>query len=70
MSCLCLCLRLCAELVSRQSQAEGGTQFIVSTFFKELASVGDKLYGVTFENRVSRIGVVSKEEAQAFLSTE
>ncbi|KAB5541754.1 hypothetical protein DKX38_014728 [Salix brachista] len=43
------------------------TQFITTTFRPELVKVADKLYGVTHKNRVSRVNVVSKEDALEFI---
>ncbi|XP_058098866.1 structural maintenance of chromosomes protein 3 [Magnolia sinica] len=43
------------------------TQFITTTFRPELVKVADKIYGVTHKNRVSRVDVVSKEEALDFI---
>ncbi|XP_043703030.1 structural maintenance of chromosomes protein 3 [Telopea speciosissima] len=43
------------------------TQFITTTFRPELVKVADKIYGVTHKNRVSRVNVVSKEEALDFI---
>ncbi|PNT21555.1 hypothetical protein POPTR_009G155200v4 [Populus trichocarpa] len=43
------------------------TQFITTTFRPELVKVADKLYGVTHKNRVSRVNVVSKEDAIDFI---
>lgn len=43
------------------------TQFITTTFRPELVKVADKIYGVTHKNRVSRVNVVSKEEALEFI---
>ncbi|XP_010521617.1 PREDICTED: structural maintenance of chromosomes protein 3 [Tarenaya hassleriana] len=45
----------------------GNTQFITTTFRPELVKVADKIYGVTHKNRVSRVGVVSKEDALDFI---
>ncbi|KAJ6311032.1 hypothetical protein OIU76_015704 [Salix suchowensis] len=43
------------------------TQFITTTFRPELVKVADRLYGVTHKNRVSRVNVVSKEDALDFI---
>ncbi|KAL5555242.1 hypothetical protein UlMin_037478, partial [Ulmus minor] len=43
------------------------TQFITTTFRQELVKVADKIYGVTHKNRVSRVNVVSKEDALDFI---
>ncbi|KAJ4851219.1 hypothetical protein Tsubulata_041924 [Turnera subulata] len=43
------------------------TQFITTTFRPELVKVADQIYGVTHKNRVSRVNVVSKEDALNFI---
>ncbi|KAL6976516.1 Structural maintenance of chromosomes protein 3 [Sarracenia purpurea var. burkii] len=43
------------------------TQFITTTFRPELVNVADKIYGVTHKNRISRVNVVTKEEALNFI---
>nr|GMD21392.1 structural maintenance of chromosomes protein 3 [Ipomoea batatas] len=43
------------------------TQFITTTFRQELVKVADKIYGVTHKNRVSRVNIVTKEEALDFI---
>ncbi|PQQ14049.1 structural maintenance of chromosomes protein 3 [Prunus yedoensis var. nudiflora] len=43
------------------------TQFITTTFRPELVKVSDKIYGVEHKNRVSRVNVVSKEDALDFI---
>lgn len=43
------------------------TQFITTTFRPELVKVADKIYGVTHKNRVSRVDVVTKEDALDFI---
>ncbi|KAK4607282.1 hypothetical protein RGQ29_001196 [Quercus rubra] len=46
------------------------TQFITTTFRPELVKVADKIYGVTHKNRVSRVNVVSKEDALEFIEQD
>ncbi|KAL3530193.1 hypothetical protein ACH5RR_009515 [Cinchona calisaya] len=43
------------------------TQFITTTFRPELVKVADKIYGVTHKNRVSRVNIVTKDEALDFI---
>ncbi|KAH6774821.1 Structural maintenance of chromosomes family protein [Perilla frutescens var. frutescens] len=43
------------------------TQFITTTFRPELVKVADKIYGVTHKTRVSRVNVVTKEDALDFI---
>nr|CAB3471148.1 unnamed protein product [Digitaria exilis] len=47
-----------------------GTQFIATTFRPEIVEVSDKIYGVTHNNRVSYINVVSKEQALDFIEND
>ncbi|KAE9614923.1 putative structural maintenance of chromosomes protein [Lupinus albus] len=46
------------------------TQFITTTFRPELVKVADKIYGVTHKNRVSRVSVVTKEDALEFIELD
>ncbi|EGD75869.1 hypothetical protein PTSG_07983 [Salpingoeca rosetta] len=48
-------------------KASRDAQYITTTFRPELLERCDKVYGVTFANKVSHINVVSKEEAQTFI---
>ncbi|PKI73324.1 hypothetical protein CRG98_006262 [Punica granatum] len=43
------------------------TQFITTTFRPELVKVADQIYGVTHKNRVSRVNVVSRDDALDFI---
>ncbi|KAI7745681.1 hypothetical protein M8C21_011023 [Ambrosia artemisiifolia] len=43
------------------------TQFITTTFHPELVKVADKVYGVTQKNEVSRVNVVTMDEALDFI---
>ncbi|GAV74167.1 SMC_N domain-containing protein/SMC_hinge domain-containing protein [Cephalotus follicularis] len=43
------------------------TQFITTTFRPELVKVADQIYGVTHKNRVSRVNVITKEDALDFI---
>ncbi|POS83781.1 hypothetical protein EPUL_005431, partial [Erysiphe pulchra] len=54
-------------------KATGGSmsgQFICTTFRSEMLLVADKCYGVTFHNKTSGIGVVSREDALKFVEGE
>lgn len=42
-------------------------QFITTTFRPELLAEADKFYGVTFQNKVSRIHAIGKEYALGFV---
>ncbi|KAI3647281.1 hypothetical protein MP228_007502 [Amoeboaphelidium protococcarum] len=56
-----------AELVNELSQ---DAQFICTTFRPEMLRFADKFYGVTFVDRISRIQVISKEDATNFVEHE
>lgn len=45
-------------------------QFITTTFRPEMLVNADKFYGVTFTNKVSRIQVISREQAKEFVEQE
>ncbi|KAH8555020.1 putative chromosome segregation protein SudA [Umbelopsis sp. PMI_123] len=45
-------------------------QFISTTFRPELLANADKFYGVTFNNKVSHIDSISKEDAMGFVEQE
>ncbi|KAK9926388.1 hypothetical protein M0R45_023621 [Rubus argutus] len=57
------------NMIRRLADAEN-TQFITTTFRQELVKVSDKIYGVTHKNRVSRVNVISKEEALDFIDQD
>lgn len=59
--------RFCMVDMIRRLADMANTQFITTTFRPELVKVADKIYGVTHKNRVSRVNVVSKEEALEFI---
>jgi len=44
-------------------------QFIITTFRPELLQYADKYYGVTFQNKVSSISEISKDEAVQFVNS-
>lgn len=54
------------NMIKRQADA-GTTQFITTTFRPELVKVADRVYGVTHKNRVSRVDVITKEDALHFI---
>ena len=51
-------------------ELSGEAQFICTTFRPEMVTHADKFYGVTFENRVSRIEVIPQELALQFVEEE
>ncbi|XP_021715613.1 structural maintenance of chromosomes protein 3-like [Chenopodium quinoa] len=54
----------------RRLADQANTQFITTTFRPELVKVADKIYGVTHHKRVSRVNVVSKDEAIQFIERD
>ncbi|KAI8339568.1 hypothetical protein BC941DRAFT_254380 [Chlamydoabsidia padenii] len=56
-----------AEMIHTLSKQ---AQFITTTFRPELLAEADKFYGVTFQNKVSRIHAISKEYALGFVEEE
>ncbi|OMO91069.1 RecF/RecN/SMC [Corchorus capsularis] len=46
------------------------TQFITTTFRPELVKVADKIYGVTHRNKVSTVGVISRDAAFDFIEKD
>uniref|UniRef100_A0A803KRD1 SMC hinge domain-containing protein n=1 Tax=Chenopodium quinoa TaxID=63459 RepID=A0A803KRD1_CHEQI len=54
----------------RRLADQANTQFITTTFRPELVKVADKIYGVTHHKRVSRVNVVSKDEALQFIERD
>lgn len=59
-------VRLC-ELMREVSTDVGASQFIFTTFKSEMLECGNKFFGVTFEDKKSTVGVISREEASRFL---
>jgi structural maintenance of chromosome 3 (chondroitin sulfate proteoglycan 6) len=60
-------LKSIAEKGARGDQAEGGGQFICTTFRPEMVLVADKCYGVAYAGKTSSIDVVKREEALEFV---
>eukprot|EP00899_Mesostigma_viride_P022420 jgi/Mesvir1/3362/Mv04256-RA.1 len=58
-----------ANMIHRQAVTTD-TQFITTTFRPELVKVCQKIYGVLHTNRVSRVQVISHEEALEFIEHE
>jgi structural maintenance of chromosome 3 (chondroitin sulfate proteoglycan 6) len=46
------------------------SQFITTTFRPELLQHSDQFYGVTFQNKVSSIQLISKEDAVSFVEDQ
>lgn len=57
------------NMIKRQADT-ANTQFITTTFRPELAKVADKIYGVMHKNRVSRVDVITKEDALYFIEQD
>jgi len=55
------------EMIRRLAD-EGNTQFITTTFRPEIVKVANKIYGVTHKNRVSRVNVISENDALEFIN--
>mmetsp|Transcript_28840 Transcript_28840/g.68905 ORF Transcript_28840/g.68905 Transcript_28840/m.68905 type:complete len:185 (-) Transcript_28840:128-682(-) len=56
-----------------EKQVEDGrnpAQFIVTTFHPQLVQVSEKIYGVSHSNRISRVDVITRDDALAFLASE
>ena len=45
-------------------------QFITTTFRPEMLVNADKFYGVTFSDKVSKVQVITRENAQEFVEQE
>lgn len=43
-------------------------QFITTTFRPEMLANADKFYGVTFQNKVSSVSEISKDDALKFIT--
>ena len=56
-----------AEMIHRLSQ---NAQFITTTFRPELLVHADKFYGVTFSNKVSKIQLITRMDAQQFVESQ
>eukprot|EP01117_Protostelium_nocturnum_P004475 TRINITY_DN1611_c0_g1_i1.p1 TRINITY_DN1611_c0_g1~~TRINITY_DN1611_c0_g1_i1.p1 ORF type:complete len:1261 (-),score=493.20 TRINITY_DN1611_c0_g1_i1:41-3661(-) len=59
-----------ARLIRKQSEESPSTQFIATTFRPELVKAAHKHYGITYQNKESRIGVISEEEALATIQEQ
>lgn len=54
-----------ASMISQLAQSGG--QFICTTFRNEMIQVAEKFYGVMFNNKMSSIASISREEAMSFV---
>ena len=58
-----------ASLIQRQASSDSNpTQFITSTFRPELVRVASRCYGVSLQNKVSNVHVLTKRDALSFVS--
>ena len=58
------------QSLSQKEEAERASQFICTTFRPEMLLVAEKCYGVSYKNKTSSIGLVSKEEALRFVEEQ
>jgi len=56
-----------ADLIHHQSAGKDKVQFITTTFRPEMIEKADKFYGVKFQNKVSQVNVINRDEAQAII---
>ncbi|CAL8464327.1 g3862 [Coccomyxa elongata] len=57
-----------ARMLGRQAHDETNpAQFIVTTFHSQIIQEADKIYGVSHSNRISRVDVVTREDALEFV---
>ena len=54
-------------IVGMIQELSENAQFIVTTFRPETLVLADKFYGVTFNNKISRISVIDRDEAVNFV---
>jgi hypothetical protein len=53
-----------------EEEEASSSQFICTTFRPEMLLVAEKCYGVSYKNKTSSIGLVSKEEALRFVEEQ
>ncbi|KAF1335637.1 Structural maintenance of chromosomes protein 3, partial [Globisporangium splendens] len=57
-----------AALIHRQAHSgDNSAQFITSTFRPELVSVADKFYGIGYQNKISNVYPMTKQESLDFI---
>ncbi|KAF9113570.1 Structural maintenance of chromosomes protein 3 [Mortierella sp. AM989] len=59
-----------AAMIHSLSTEKAQAQFITTTFRPEMLANADKFYGVTFQNKVSVVNAITKEEALEFVEQE
>ncbi|GLE04374.1 hypothetical protein PINS_up013304 [Pythium insidiosum] len=58
-----------AALIHRQAHSKDNpAQFITSTFRPELVSVADKFYGIGYQNKISNVYTMTKQESLEFIA--
>jgi len=58
-----------AALIQRQaSSEENPTQFITSTFRPEMVAVASRCYGISHQNKVSNIHMLTKKDSLSFIA--
>ncbi|KAG7388045.1 Structural maintenance of chromosomes protein 3 [Phytophthora pseudosyringae] len=58
-----------AALIHRQAHSKDSpAQFITSTFRPELVNIADKFYGIGYQNKISNVYSMAKEESLDFIS--
>lgn len=58
-----------AALIQRQSSnAENPTQFICSTFRPEIVAVSNRCYGISHQNKISNVHLLTKKDALKFIA--
>lgn len=58
------------QSLSQNREDERASQFICTTFRPEMLLVAEKCYGVSYKNKTSSIGLVTKEEALRFVEEQ
>ena len=57
------------EEVSEEDEASQGTQFITTTFRPELVSVANQVLAASYENKISEVQPLPKEQAMNFIKS-
>lgn len=58
------------SLSQNKKDEDRASQFICTTFRPEMLLVAEKCYGVSYKNKTSSIGLVTKEEALRFVEEQ
>jgi len=57
-----------AAVIQKQANSAPGTQFVCSTFRPELVAVADRCYGISHQDKVSNVHLLSKRDALKFIA--